>query len=157
MPSFGASLEEFSTQLESFFNQEERDFSMDIVIHLALAYLSYKRLEKLGIHFEVANKPTILPGLERAWRELLYLRISSIPAEMMMSDIDRPLYLTRTGQVSNAKPITFNTFKRYYSDSLHQDQHRERDANPRRTPGLRTRRTRQPLWSKDTGSDREGS
>ena len=156
MPAFGVSLEEFAGKLEPFFNQQGRDWSMDIAIHLAMSYLAFKKLEELGINFEVGQRKTILPSLERAWRELLYQRISNIPAEVTMDDVDRPLYLTRTGRIANAKPITLRNFKRYYSNSFDQDKHRERDADARPTPGLRTRRTRQPVRPKTARTHTDG-
>jgi hypothetical protein len=50
------------------------DQSLTIIVHLALAYRAAKRLKNTGATLEIGGRSLVLPTIEKAFREILYIR-----------------------------------------------------------------------------------
>lgn len=100
MASYGAEPEELADHLlEHFFREEgERDWSVDALIHIALAFYAVGKLEDQGADLEFRNRLLVYPALKRAWRELLHIR-KDLPSEILIEEIERATTLSRFGDV----------------------------------------------------------
>ncbi len=155
MPAYGDSLESWAKRMSALVPDGDRDWSIDAAIYLGLAFSAVLRLEKLGVDPALRNRPLIIPSLEQAWRELLYVRLNKIPIEFILRDIDRPLTLTRTGRIVDENQNPISAYRRYYGDPLHRDQSGEGNAVSGNEKRARTRRTAKSHRSKNAGSDTE--
>lgn len=90
------------TRKQEYFSEESRDWSIDVAIHLALAFYSLKKLEESGVDLKLRNRFLILPSLIRAFRELLHLR-KDIPVDIMSNDIERKITLSKYGEILDAE------------------------------------------------------
>ncbi len=149
MPAFGDSLEALAAHLEVLAPEGLRDWSIDAAIYLGLAFLAVQRLENIGVDTRIRNRPLILPSLEQAWRELLYVRLNKIPVEVILGDIDRPLTLTRAGRIVDESQNPISAYRRYYGDPLHTIERVERDATNCPKKRSRSRRATKSARSGD--------
>jgi len=102
MAAYGASIDEFLTAIRVFIHENEEltpDPTIEVAYHLSLAYGEISRLKELGVDTTVSGRELVIPSLLMAWRELLFLRQSRLPASLMEGDIPRPVSLTRAGRI----------------------------------------------------------
>ena len=154
MPAYGASLEEWAEALEQLAPAGRRDQSMEIAVHLGLAFLALQRLKRMGVDIRLAGKPLMERWLEQAWREYLYLRLHNVPIEMVQNDIERPVSLTRAGRIvtNDADQTALSAHRRRYGDLDHQIERRKRNATTSRKKRVRTRGAAEPDRTETTGS-----
>ena len=96
----GAGIEDFARILNDEVPMEERDWSIDLAYHLAMALISLQRLEKMGLDLVFNHRKMIEPNLKEAWRQLVYIRRRRLEDEVVLNDILRPVTLSkRTGKV----------------------------------------------------------
>lgn len=96
----GAGIEDFARVLEEEAPLGERDWSMDMAYHLAMALVSLQRLEEMGIELMFGKRKLVEPSLKEAWRQLVYIRRRRLDDEIALNDILRPVTLSkRTGKV----------------------------------------------------------
>ena len=105
----GAGIEDFARVLEDEVPIGERDWSIDLAYHLAMALISLQRLEKMGLDLMFGPRKMIEPNLKEAWRQLVYIRRRRLKDEIALNDILRPVTLSkRTGKVMLHDSRKFN-------------------------------------------------
>jgi len=92
MPSIGIDIQTLAKILAKEREPESHDPSVEIIVHLALAYASLEKLRDEEADLEIGGRPLIAPSLERAYREILYVR-SRQPGELLDTSI-----ITRYGR-----------------------------------------------------------
>ena len=65
------------------------DDTLEAIYHLALARAAVERLAEKGISLLFNGRPSVLPSLERAYRELLYIRSHLPPENLDISEFSR--------------------------------------------------------------------
>ncbi|HEC64228.1 MAG TPA: hypothetical protein ENI23_02935 [bacterium] len=96
----GAGIEDFARVLEDEVPIGERDWSIDLAYHLAMALISLQRLEELGLDLSFNTRKLVEPSLKEAWRQLVFIRRRRLDDKVALNDILRPVTLSKqTGKV----------------------------------------------------------
>ena len=142
MPVYGDSLQAWADRLNGILpTSGQRDWSMEVAVHLGLAYAALEQVKALGIQMKAGNKPLVTEALETAWRELLFIRMRNIPPDQL-GDVPRIVTLTRTGRIIDGSDQTaIPTNARYYRNPDDQHQSNPLSKSSRRRSRHRGRRT----------------
>jgi hypothetical protein len=123
--TWGTDIKAFAAALlrrEDYFPDEDRDWSVDVATHLALAYHALGELEESGVILKIRNRPLISPELERAWRELLHVR-KDLPPDLLIDGVHRKVSLSRFGDVIyDENETAHNAYRRSPGDGGNRDQ-----------------------------------
>ena len=95
----GADIEAFAEAIAKKAPTGPRDWSIDLAFHLAMALISLRKLQKLGVQTTYRKKRLIEPAIEDAWRQLIFIRQRYVPEEIALNDIIRQVTLSKTGRV----------------------------------------------------------
>jgi hypothetical protein len=111
----------------------ERDWSVDLVYHLAKALIALDHLVEGGTNIVFNKRALVAPKLEEAFRQVLYMRSKRIPRTIMENDIQRAVTLSPdTGKVmlveGNPPPAAVERINRNSDDQNHSW---KRDDRPR--------------------------
>ena len=101
MPVYGDSLKDWADRLKDLGPGGRRDWSIDVAVHLGLAYAALEQLKILGIETTAGQRQLVEKALEEAWREILFIRMRNVPVEIVQSDVPRYVTLTRNGRIIN--------------------------------------------------------
>jgi hypothetical protein len=92
MARYGADIQSLARVYGGKFLQTA-DPSADALLYLALAFAALERLSNRGaVDLTLDGRPLVTPSLERAFREMAYLR-SRLPVEWLSDE-----YITRIGR-----------------------------------------------------------
>ena len=106
MPPYGNSLDDWTERLKDTLPGGQRDWSVDVAVHLGLALAALNRLKAQGVDTRLKTHKLVEGALQEAWRELLFIRMRNIPVEILTADVPRPLTLTRNGHIINGSDQT---------------------------------------------------
>ena len=142
MPAYGDSLQAWADRLNGMLpTSGRRDWSIEVAVHLGLAYAALEKLKALGIETTAGRKPLVSEALETAWRELLFIRLRNIPLDQLV-DVPRIVTLSRTGRITNRSDQTaIPANARYYRNPNDQHQSDLLTKGSRRRSRRRGRRT----------------
>lgn len=138
MGGFGEDIERAARDLDKVLPEGGRDWLVDAAIFLALAYASLKRHERSGGLLRLANKLIVLPAIERAWQELIHIRVRHRPE----TDVPRDITITSVGRVVYERNVTNILDGRCDSDRAGVNQGWQGDAGSRTAERYRARRDR---------------
>lgn len=94
---FGEEIEDAARSLDHLLRDDPgRDWSVDVAALIALAYAAAMRLEGTGVSLRLANKDVVTPALERAWSELIHLRVR---LKDQKDEVERTFTITNIGRV----------------------------------------------------------
>lgn len=122
MPAYGDSLEAWAVRMKEFLPSGQRDWSIDVAVHLGLALAALDQLRAQGVNTKFRSHSLVVGALDEAWRELLFIRMRNIPVEIVAGDVPRLVTLTRTGLIING------------TDQTLIPAHQRRDSDPDRQP-----------------------
>lgn len=140
----GADIEAFAEAIAKEGSTNPRDWSIDLAFYLAMALISLRKLQKLGVQTTYRKKRLIEPALEDAWRQLIFIRQRYVSEEIALNDIIRQVTLSRTGRVMINASSNTTEGEQHTGDSRIADapkQRRYRKTNP---PRYRRRVSRKP-------------
>ena len=140
----GADIGAFAEAIAKEVPTSPRDWSIDLAFHLAMALISLRKLQELGVQTTYRKKRLIGPALEDAWRQLIFIRQRYVSEKIALNDILRQVTLSKTGRVMIDDSSNTNKSEQYTSDAGTTDalkQRRYRRTNP---PRYRRRISRKP-------------
>jgi len=82
MASIGVSIQTLAKLLYGRQVPATDDLSAEIIVHLALAYAAAEKLRESGVDLELGGRPLVISSLERAYREIQYIR-SRMPGNQL--------------------------------------------------------------------------
>ncbi|MCK5644791.1 MAG: hypothetical protein KAJ19_28585 [Gammaproteobacteria bacterium] len=95
----GADIGAFAEAIAKEVPTSPRDWSIDLAFHLAMALISLRKLQELGVQTTYRKKRLIGPALEDAWRQLIFIRQRYVSEKIALNDILRQVTLSKTGRV----------------------------------------------------------
>jgi len=140
----GADIEAFAEAIAKEESPSPRDWSIDLALHLAMALISLRKLQELGVQTTYRKKRLIGPALEDAWRQLIFIRQRYVPEEIALNDIIRQVTLSRTGRVMIDASSNTSEGKQHTSDSRIADASKQRRYRKTNPPRYRRRISRKP-------------
>ena len=128
----GAGITDFAEAIEEEAPIGERDWSMDMAYHLAMAFIAMTRLKEQGISLLLPHGEKFFSlSFQRLWRALVYIRRRRVTDNISLNDIARRVTLSRkTGKIY-----------------INKDFHLSEEKKPGR-PRYKRRRFRLPRYSK---------
>ena len=106
MPAYGDSLDAWAERMKETLPGGQRDWSVDVAVHLGLALAALNRLKAQGVDTKLKTHKLVEGALQEAWRELLFIRMRNIPVEIMTADVPRLVTLTKNGHIINGSDKT---------------------------------------------------
>ena len=97
----GAGIEAFANAIrEEFTPKGPRDWSMELAYHLAGALISLQRMNEEETQTTYRRGKLVEPALDKAWRELIFIRQRYVSEESVLNDIARRVTLSKLGRIT---------------------------------------------------------
>ena len=136
MPLYGTSLSQLAKALEEegIVLGTERDWTVELALCLASAFVAVERAEAQGVSFSVGNNNVVVKGdLEKAWRSLLYVRSKKTTESVITSDVARRVTISKTGRIiRNADQASHRAFRTSLCNTCDRSKGRHKHAPARR-------------------------
>jgi len=140
-----SSIKDLKNRLAKYQPSEYRDWSVDLALHLALASLALDKLAEYGVDLKFQDRELVRDAIEMAWRDLLYMRLNRVPEHIMLSDVRRPVTITRAGRIVNEDQFAVQNFRdAYRSGAEFTAPRKTRDVHARHRKRVRARRAAEP-------------
>ena len=148
----GAGIGAFADAIRKQFTPKgPRDWSMELAYHLAEALIALQKLREEKTQTTYRRGQLIEPSLDKAWRELIFIRQRYVSEKSVLNDIARRVTLSKLGRITIDDSEDQDYAGGSSGDSGTTSQTRQRLYRRTNRPRYRRRRTTRPYDPRVSG------